>query len=51
LPKKKVVHILKQIRKERYRLYKQIATLVVDYLLRIKGTISQQAIKQFIQPF
>jgi hypothetical protein len=48
LPKEKVVHILKLIRKERYLLYKQIATFAVNISQQMKGNINQQAIEQFI---
>lgn len=48
LTKDDVIRILKIIRKERFILYKQVATFAVNISHQMKGNINQEAIEQFI---
>jgi hypothetical protein len=42
------VKLLKYLRKEKYGLYKQVATFAVNISTQTRGNINQQAIEQFI---
>ena len=48
LSKEEVVKLLKYLRKEKYGLYKQVATFAVNISTQTRGNINQQAIEQFI---
>ncbi len=48
LSREEVIRILKLIRRERYLLYKQIATFAISIMQQMRGNINQQAIEQFI---
>lgn len=48
LSQQEVVKILKVYRKERYVLFKQIATFAVNIMQQMKGNLNQPAIEQFL---
>jgi hypothetical protein len=48
LTKEELIRILKLIRKDKYLVYKQIATFAINISQQMKGNINQQAIEQFI---
>jgi hypothetical protein len=48
LTKDEIVRILRIYRKERYVLFKQVATFAINISQQMRGNINQQAIEQFI---
>lgn len=48
LSQQEVVRILKVYRKERYVLFKQIATFAINIMQQMKGNLNQPAIEQFL---
>lgn len=48
LTKEEIIKILKLIRKDKFTLFKQVATFAVNISQQMKGNINQQAIEQFI---
>jgi hypothetical protein len=48
LKKEELIRLLKLVRKEKYLIYKQMATFVVSIMQQMRGNINQQDVEKFI---